>query len=147
MLKFLKFPIALLLATACLAASAQPLAEADTARLEQRALHLAEQLRCVVCQNQTLADSHAELAQDLKRELRAQLASGASDQAVLDFMAQRYGDFVLYRPPLKSQTWGLWFGPLLLLLLGAWILRGVLRQTRAGASVEDDDEKPREVRA
>lgn len=140
MMQLLRIQMAWLLAAVCFCAVAQ--SEADKSLLEQRALHLAEQLRCVVCQNQTLADSHAELAQDLKRELRAQLASGASDQAVLDFMAQRYGDFVLYRPPLKFQTWGLWFGPLLLLLLGAWFLRGVLRQAKGGTPfVEDDDAK------
>jgi len=126
----------LLMAGTCAAQTANEAAPV----LDQRALHLAEQLRCVVCQNQTLADSHAELAQDLKRELQAQLARGASDQAVLDFMTERYGDFVRYRPPFKAQTWGLWLGPLVLLLLGGGLLRSALRQAQAQPS--EPQERP-----
>jgi cytochrome c-type biogenesis protein CcmH len=90
--------------------------------LEQRMLHLTEELRCLVCQNQTIADSHADLAMDLKKEVREKLAQGLSDQEIIDFMVQRYGDFVLYRPPVKGITWALWFGPFLLLAVGlAWL--------------------------
>jgi cytochrome c-type biogenesis protein CcmH len=92
------------------------------AAFERRVTHLTEELRCLVCQNQTLADSHAELAVDLKNQVREKLAQGQSDQDVLDFMVERYGDFVLYRPPLKGITWVLWFGPFLLLLAGLAIL-------------------------
>ena len=88
------------------------------ARLDERAQRLSAELRCLVCQNQTIADSQAELAMQLKREVRQQLARGASDQQVRDFMVQRYGDFVLYRPPLNDATVWLWGGPLLLLALG-----------------------------
>ena len=90
---------------------------------DQRATALAEQLRCLVCQNQTLADSNAELAVDLKKQLREKIASGWSDQQIIDFMVQRYGDFILYRPPFKPLTWLLWLGPFLLLMAGLIWLR------------------------
>jgi cytochrome c-type biogenesis protein CcmH len=87
--------------------------------LDERVNQIASELRCLVCQNQTIADSHAELAVQLKSEVRQQLARGASDEQVRQFMVERYGDFVLYRPPVNQTTWLLWGGPALLLLLGA----------------------------
>src|SRR5205814_6498813 len=90
-------------------------------------MDLAAELRCLVCQNQTLADSNAELAQDLRNTIREQLKRGASEREVLDFMVARYGDFVLYRPPLKAGTLLLWFGPFLLLGIGAFVLVRRLR--------------------
>lgn len=90
--------------------------------LEKRVMALSEELRCLVCQNQTIADSHAELAIDLKNQIREKLGQGMSDKDVLDYMVQRYGDFVLYRPPVKSATWLLWFGPFLLLTGGLFFL-------------------------
>jgi cytochrome c-type biogenesis protein CcmH len=98
--------------------------------LESRVNKLSEELRCLVCQNQTIADSHAGLANDLKQQIREQLRAGRNDQQVLDFMVERYGDFVLYRPPVKASTSLLWFGPFALLLLGAWALRRRLRRHR-----------------
>jgi cytochrome c-type biogenesis protein CcmH len=92
--------------------------------LEKRVMALSEELRCLVCQNQTIADSHAELAIDLKNQVREKLAQGMSDKDVIDYMVQRYGDFVLYRPPVKGITWLLWFGPFLL-LVGALGVLGV----------------------
>ena len=91
--------------------------------LEKRVMALAEELRCLVCQNQTLADSHAALAVDLKNRIRELLREGKTEREVLDFMVQRYGDFVLYRPPLRSATALLWAGPFILLALGVagWI--------------------------
>jgi cytochrome c-type biogenesis protein CcmH len=83
---------------------------------EQRAMQLAEELRCLVCQNQSLADSHAELALDLKQQIREQVKAGKSDSQVIDYMVERYGDFVLYRPPFKATTALLWLGPFVLLL-------------------------------
>ena len=85
---------------------------------------LAEELRCLVCQNQTLADSHAALAVDLKNRIRELLREGKTEREVLDFMVQRYGDFVLYRPPLRAATALLWTGPFILLALGiaGWVL-------------------------
>ncbi|CAN7351877.1 cytochrome c-type biogenesis protein [Duganella sp. LjRoot269] len=113
--------------TAMLCCVVQAAPPADAA-LELRVNHVAEQLRCLVCQNQTIADSHAQLALDLKNEARTQLAQGRSEQDVIDFMVQRYGDFVLYRPPFKPNTWLLWTGPFLLLAAGLATLLYILRQ-------------------
>lgn len=107
-------------------------AESD-ALLEQRVTALSEQLRCLVCQNQTIADSHAELAIDLRKQVREQLASGRSESEVAQYMVQRYGDFVLYKPPVKRQTWLLWFGPFVLLGAGVLVLLRRLRQARGAA--------------
>lgn len=83
------------------------------AEIDARLKTLARELRCLVCQNQTLAESDADLARDLRREIREMMRAGRSDAEIVAFMVQRYGDFVLYRPPLKRSTWLLWFGPLL----------------------------------
>ena len=98
--------------------------------LEARVQSLAEQLRCLVCQNQNLADSHADLAIDLKNQIRAMLRKGLSEQEVVDFMVQRYGDFVLYKPPVKNTTWLLWGGPFVLLAGALGLLFIKLRQRR-----------------
>jgi cytochrome c-type biogenesis protein CcmH len=101
------------------------MAEAITAaELDSRTMALAGELRCLVCQNQSLADSHAPLALDLRQQIHQQLALGQSEKQVVDFMVQRYGDFVLYEPPLNASTALLWFGPLLLLAAGVIALRG-----------------------
>ena len=89
---------------------------------------IAEQLRCLVCQNQTIAESDAQLAIDLRGRVREQLAQGRSDQEVLAFMVARYGDFVLYRPPVKPLTWPLWFGPFVLLAAGLGMLYRIVRR-------------------
>ncbi|KRB87243.1 cytochrome c-type biogenesis protein [Duganella sp. Root198D2] len=99
---------------------------ADTtsaASLDARTMTLAGELRCLVCQNQSLADSHAPLALDLRDQIHQQLAQGHSERQVVDFMVQRYGDFVLYEPPLNTSTALLWFGPLLLLAAGVVAVR------------------------
>lgn len=139
--KPVKMFCALLLAAACAAAAAKdaPPAAADPA-LEARVMNLAEQLRCLVCQNQTLADSHAELAIDLKNQVREKLASGMSEKDVVDFMVQRYGDFVLYRPPVKTTTWLLWFGPFLLLGGGIVMLLMKLAKRREGNDAVPEEE-------
>ncbi len=98
--------------------------------LEKRMIGLAEKLRCLVCQNESLASSHAELAEDLRREVREQMAQGKSDQEILDYLVARYGDFVLYEPPVKSYTLLLWFGPFVLLLVGVGVLVFQLRKRR-----------------
>lgn len=126
---------AALLALAATAAVASPEAQAA---LEARVARLSEELRCLVCRNQSLADSDAELARDLKRELREQLASGRSEDEVRDYLVQRYGDFVLYRPPLKPSTALLWLGPLLLPLAGLGLLWSRWRRSRE--LQEQDDE-------
>jgi cytochrome c-type biogenesis protein CcmH len=107
---------------------ALPTLAQDDAGLEKRVTTLAHELRCLVCQNQTLADSNAELAVDLRNQIREQLKQGKSERDVLDFMVARYGDFVLYRPPFKASTAALWFGPFILLALGAWLYFRRLRQ-------------------
>jgi cytochrome c-type biogenesis protein CcmH len=98
--------------------------------LDRRVADLAHELRCLVCQNQTLADSNAPLAVDLRNQIRAQLEDGKSERDVIDFMVERYGDFVLYRPPFKASTAALWLGPFVLLALGAWLLFRRLRQRK-----------------
>ena len=103
------------------------LSQEKDGKLEERVTALSNELRCLVCQNQTLADSNAPLAVDLRNTIREQLSKGASEQEVVDFMTARYGDFVLYRPPLKATTLLLWAGPFLLLAFGAFLL---VRQVR-----------------
>jgi cytochrome c-type biogenesis protein CcmH len=115
---------ALLLMLACLGA---PLGHAATnpdeiledPALEQRARALSKQLRCLVCQNQSIDDSDADLARDLRRIVREQLVAGRSDAQIIEYLTARYGDFVLLKPPVKPATWGLWFGPALVLAIAA----------------------------
>jgi cytochrome c-type biogenesis protein CcmH len=124
------FVLLVLLAAPLAAKEAAP-AAADPV-LEKRVLTLAEELRCLVCQNQTLAESNAPLAEDLRNQLREKMREGKSDREVVDFLVERYGDFVRYRPPLKATTILLWFGPLLLLAVGfAVLLRRVQRRRAA----------------
>jgi cytochrome c-type biogenesis protein CcmH len=117
--------------TAAQAANGASSAIAADEALERRVQALSEELRCLVCQNQSLADSHADLAIDLKNQVREKLKQGASEKDVIAFMTERYGDFVLYRPPLKATTLLLWFGPGLLLLAGLIALFVRLRKRAA----------------
>ena len=110
-------------------------APADSA-LESRLKHLETELRCLVCQNQTLADSNAPLAEDLRREVRELAGSGKSDAEIKQYLVARYGDFVLYRPPLQGNTSLLWLGPFALLLGGGVIWYAVVRRRKPGY---DDD--------
>lgn len=118
--------IALLWSGQAWAGEARPLA--DDPAVEARLKHLAVELRCLVCQNQTLADSNAPLAEDLRREVREMIAKDMSDKEIIDFLVARYGDFVLYRPPLKATTTLLWLGPFVLLMVGATALVITLRR-------------------
>ncbi len=102
--------------------------------LEARVMVIAEELRCLVCQNETIAASHADLAVDLRSQIRIKLTQGQSSQQILDFMVARYGDFVLYRPPLKASTVLLWVGPFALLLLAAGVLVLTIRRHRGAAA-------------
>jgi cytochrome c-type biogenesis protein CcmH len=123
---------------------AQPMA--DDPVVNKRAVQLAEQLRCLVCQNQTIADSNASLAVDLRQQIRAQIADGRSDDEIRRYMVERYGDFVLYKPPVNATTVLLWFGPLALLAGGLIMLWRILRAR--GARVEQaplSDEQRREA--
>lgn len=106
---------------------------AEDPALEQRMAALTSELRCLVCQNQTIADSNAGLAVDLKNEVREKMKQGMSDREIIDFMVTRYGDFVLYRPPFKATTLFLWLGPLLLLAAGLLTLLFRLKRRRGAA--------------
>jgi cytochrome c-type biogenesis protein CcmH len=114
---------------------------AEDPKLEARLVDISQELRCLVCQNESLASSHAELADDLRQEVRELIRSGKSDQEIKDFLVSRYGDFVLYRPEVKPLTWVLWFGPFVLLLIAAIFLGMYLRQRRvlaAPAALSDE---------
>ena len=135
----LVFSAALTLASQALPANqASPAAEDPV--LERRAMDLAVELRCLVCQNQTLADSNAALAVGLRNQIREQLKKGASEREIVDYMVARYGDFVLYRPPFKATTVLLWLGPLVLVLAGLYGLYRVLARRRAHARPEALDQ-------
>lgn len=111
--------------------------------LQARMMRLATVLRCLVCQNQTIADSHAELAQDLRQQIIEQMQAGRSDQEIMDYMVARYGDFVLYRPPVKATTALLWFGPIVLVLFGGYAFYRAARQRNA-SMVDDEPLTPEE---
>ena len=116
----------LVFSSAAMAKEAAPMAS-DIA-IEKRMVAISEELRCLVCQNESLSGSHAELAQDLRREIRKMIGEGKTDQEILDFMVARYGDFVRYRPPVKPTTWLLWGGPFVLLAGGIGALIAFLRR-------------------
>ncbi|HLA13320.1 MAG TPA: cytochrome c-type biogenesis protein [Pyrinomonadaceae bacterium] len=118
----------LLFAPVVMAQEAKPMAEDP--ELEKRVLKLSHELRCLVCQNETLAESRADLAVDLRNEVREQMRAGKTDQEIVAYLTERYGDFVLYRPPVKPATYLLWFGPFLLLLGGLAFLYRYLQQRR-----------------
>ena len=127
----MKTCLAILLLLACAQGLArEALPEADDPVLEKRVVKLTSELRCLVCQNQSLADSHADLAIDLKNQVRAQMRAGKSDSEIRDYMVARYGDFVLYDPPFKATTLLLWAGPFALLLVGLLGLAAYLRTRR-----------------
>jgi cytochrome c-type biogenesis protein CcmH len=111
--------------------------------LDKRVAALADELRCLVCQNQTLAESNAPLAVDLRNQIREQLAKGASEGEVREFMVARYGDFVLYKPPFKASTAALWLGPFVLLSLGLWVLLRVATRRRVAAPPLSETERSR----
>lgn len=138
---------ALALTLAALAARANeatPLAEDPV--VEQRLLVIAEELRCLVCQNESLAGSRSDLAMDLRREIRGLIKQGKTDQEVRDFLVSRYGDFVLYRPPVKPTTWLLWGGPFVLLAGGLAGLVVFLRKRKpAEAALSPEDQRRAET--
>jgi len=110
------------------------LAHADIPADEARYQALIDELRCLVCQNQTIAESNAPLAADLREQVRAQMAAGKSDGEIIDYVTARYGDFVLYRPPFKARTWLLWLGPFALLCLVGILAAVFIRRSRAAAA-------------
>lgn len=110
------------------AQEAKPIA--DDPELEKRVMSMSEELRCLVCQNETLAGSQADLAVDLRREIREQMKAGKSDKEIITFLTARYGDFVLYRPRVTPATYLLWFGPFALMVVGLGVLYRHLKQRR-----------------
>ncbi len=135
--------VALTMTCGAIAKEAAP--EAADPVLEARMLRITSELRCLVCQNQTIADSHADLAVDLRRQTRELLVAGKTDREIVDYMTARYGDFVLYRPPLRATTVALWFGPAVMLVLGATVLLTVLRRRSRLPDDRfdpDDDDQP-----
>lgn len=138
--------VALLIVSPVFAKEAAPLAEDPV--VEQRLIHISEELRCLVCQNESLAGSQAELAQDLRREVRDLIKQGNSDQQIKDFLVSRYGDFVLYRPQLKPTTWLLWGGPFVLLIVGLVVLVSYLRRRSkliVEAPLSEEDRKRADI--
>ncbi len=119
----------------------------DDPVLEARARDIGKTLRCLVCQNQSIDDSNADLAKDLRRLVRERLVAGDSDQAAIDYIVERYGDYVLLKPPFKPITYALWLGPGLMLLIAGWgVARFLRRQSRLSPVAEaplDDDERRR----
>ena len=129
--------LVMLISNFAFAAEAQPLTE-DPA-LEARLKSMSQELRCLVCQNSTLADSSAPLAEDLRKEIRAQMRAGKSDKEVVDYLVARYGDFVRYRPPVNNSTALLWFGPFLLLIIGGFVLYRVLKKHAGSDEIKGED--------
>ncbi len=136
----------LMFSGAVMAKEAAPMA--TDVEVEKRMVAISEELRCLVCQNESLSGSHAELAQDLRREIRKMIGEGKSDKEILDFMVARYGDFVRYRPPMKPTTWLLWGGPFLLLAGGiAGLIAFLRRRARDSAAPELSEEERRRAAA
>jgi cytochrome c-type biogenesis protein CcmH len=139
---------AFILAALCLLAApvsakeAAPLAEDPV--VEARVMDLAAELRCLVCQNQSLADSHADLAKDLRQEVREMVQQGLSNDQIVEYLTDRYGDFIRYRPPLKATTVMLWFGPALLVVVGGTLLGRALGRRRREALPDDAPLSPEE---
>ena len=142
--------VLLALLALCLAAAvdaADPPLTAAEPELEARMLRISAELRCLVCQNETIAASHAELAVDLRKQIRDMLRQGQSEQQIIDYMTARYGDFVLYRPPVRGSTFLLWFGPTVLMVGGLATLALVLRRRSRLGSEHFDPEEPEDLAA
>jgi cytochrome c-type biogenesis protein CcmH len=142
MMRTLLLCLALLAGSAAFAKEAAPMAVDEA--VEKRMVAISEELRCLVCQNESLAGSHADLALDLRREIRTLIGQGKTDQQILDFMVERYGDFVRYRPPVKPTTWLLWGGPFVLMAGGIGALIVFLRRrekTPEAATLSDEDRR------
>jgi cytochrome c-type biogenesis protein CcmH len=110
---------------------------ADDPVTEQRLISISEEMRCLVCQNESLAGSRSDLANDLRREIRTLIKEGKSDEQIRNFMVERYGDFVLYRPPVKPITWLLWIGPFVILVVGIGFLFSYLRRRNTSVASKE----------
>ena len=120
------------------AGTATPLAEDPV--LEARLKAMSHELRCLVCQNSTLADFDAPLAEDLRKEIRGQMRAGKTDEQIVDYLVTRYGDFVRYRPPVNSNTALLWFGPFLMLLIGGFVMFRALKKHAGDDNIQADED-------
>jgi cytochrome c-type biogenesis protein CcmH len=129
-LRFFAILLICLLASVVMAQVQEEEVPSDDPVIEQRLANLSKELRCLQCQNQTLADSPAGLAADLRREIRLQMKAGKSDQQIIAFLTQRYGDFILYKPRVTYTTYLLWFGPFVLLLAGLYLLFRYIKRRR-----------------
>ena len=128
------FAVAILsLATPSYAAEAQSIGDPV---VEARVKKLSEELRCLTCMGQSIADSQSGFSEDMKREIREMIAKGKTDAQIMEFMVQRYGDFVLYRPPVKETTWLLWFGPFVFFILALWGLVAKLKKRNKSSAKE-----------
>ena len=121
--------------TSSLAKEAEPLASDEV--VEARLVHIAEELRCLVCQNESLSSSRADLAEDLRAQVREQIIKGKTDQEIKDYLVERYGDFVLYRPAVKPMTWLLWFGPFACLLIALGVLLIAIKRRNEKIQVKE----------
>lgn len=130
-----------------LAAAKEAVPSAANPELEARVLSIAEELRCLVCQNETIAASHADLAVDLRKQIAIKLEAGQSKQEIIDFMVSRYGDFVLYRPAFNARTLLLWVGPFVLLVVAVGVLTINIRRRRAAAPTEWTADNAQRARA
>ncbi len=131
--------LALLLSAPAMAIDPQ---DFESPQQEDRYWSLIQELRCLVCQNQNLADSNASFAKDLRDQVLEMMTNGSSDAEIKTFLADRYGDFVLYRPPVKPATFGLWFGPIVLVILGAIVMMSSLqKRRRQPAEVQADPDQ------
>ena len=132
----MKYWLALILALQCALSTyaGEAIALAEDPVVEQRMIAISEELRCLVCQNESLAGSRADLAMDLRRELRTLIKANKTDAEIMEYMVSRYGDFVRYRPPVKPLTWMLWFGPFLLLIGAIVVLVRLVRRNQRSAA-------------
>lgn len=129
-MKHLVILLLMLLSSAVVVLGQNPQSTVEDPAIEKRLHNLSQELRCLVCQNETLADSRADLAVDLRNQIREQMKAGKTDKEIIAFLTARYGDFVLYRPPVRPTTYLLWFGPFVLLLVGLVFLFRYVRQRR-----------------
>ena len=145
-MKVIMFLVMALLLTPLYAA---PVATYEFTSEEQEALFnkLSNELRCLVCQNQAISDSNADLAKDLRDEIYGMLQQGKSEEDIIEFMVARYGDFVLYNPPLKPMTWLLWFGPAFALLAGFFFVARIIRRQKQAAVAEISSEEVERLKA
>lgn len=145
MMRLLQQILRLCLLVPALAVGAIDVYEFDTPEQEARFRSLTQELRCPKCQNQSIADSDADIASDMRARTAAMVRDGATDREVVEFFRARYGDFVSYRPPLALSTVLLWFGPAVVLLLGGWLVVRQLRRAATAPLDDDDTEQPLEA--